>query len=61
MKVTMIATGLNEPLPKLDEVSDLLSDMELFPASKRRVGKEGAMAVDRNDLDIPTFIRRQID
>ena len=61
MRVTMIATGLNEPLPKLDEVSDLLSDMELFPAARRRVGQEGALAIDRNDLDIPTFIRRQID
>ena len=61
MKVTMIATGLSEPLPKFDEVSDLLGDMELFPAARRRVGKEGALAIDRNNLDIPTFIRRQID
>jgi cell division protein FtsZ len=61
MKVTMFATGLTEPLPKVDEVSDLLAKMELFPAGKRRVGAEGALTIDRNNLDIPTFIRRQID
>jgi len=61
MKVTMIATGLSDPLPKIDEVSDLLAEMDLFPGAKRRVGKEGALAIDRNNLDIPTFIRRQID
>jgi cell division protein FtsZ len=61
MKVTLIATGLNEPLPKLAEVSDLLDNMDLFPAARRRTGKEGVLAIDRNDLEIPTFIRRQID
>jgi len=61
LKVTMIATGLNEPLPKFDEVSDLLSDMDLFPGAKRQVGREGALAIDRNNLEVPTFIRRQID
>jgi cell division GTPase FtsZ len=61
MKVTMIATGLSDPLPKVDEVSDLLAEMELFPASRRTVGKEARLSIDRNNLDIPTFIRRQID
>jgi hypothetical protein len=35
--------------------------MELFPDTRRRVGKEGVLAIDRSNLDIPTFIRRQID
>jgi hypothetical protein len=61
MKVTMIATGLSDPLPKVDEVSDLLAEMELFPAGKRTSGKESRLAIDRTNLDIPTFIRRQID
>ena len=61
MKVTMIATGLSDPLPKVDEVSDLLAEMELFPAGKSRVSTEGSLSIDRNNLDIPTFIRRQID
>ena len=61
MKVTMIATGLSDPLPKVDEVSDLLAEMELFPAGRRTAGKEGRLSLDRNNLDIPTFIRRQID
>jgi cell division GTPase FtsZ len=61
MKVTMIATGLSDPLPKVDEVSDLLAEMELFPSAKRTAGTEARLAIDRNNLDIPTFIRRQID
>lgn len=61
MKVTMIATGLSDPLPKVDEVSDLLAEMELFPSIKRTAGKEARMTIDKGNLDIPTFIRRQID
>jgi len=61
MKVTMIATGLSDPLPKVDEVSDLLVEMELFPTVRRLAGKDSRMAIDRSNLDIPTFIRRQID
>jgi len=61
IKVTMIATGLSDPLPKVDEVSDLLAEMELFPGANRMAGKDSRLAIDRNNLDIPTFIRRQID
>ncbi len=61
LKVTMIATGLSDPLPKVDEVSDLLAEMELFPSMKRTAGTEARLSIDKGNLDIPTFIRRQID
>jgi cell division protein FtsZ len=61
VKVTLIATGLNEPLPKIDDVSDLLQNIDMFPTARRRVGREAVLAIDRNDLEVPTFLRRQID
>ncbi|HTW90621.1 MAG TPA: cell division protein FtsZ [bacterium] len=61
MRVTMIATGLSDPLPKVDEVSDLLAEMDLFPSIKRTMGKEVTMAVDKHNLDVPAFLRRQLD
>jgi len=61
VKVTLIATGLNEPLPKFDDVRDLLNNVDLFPIKRRRVGKDNVLAVDKSDLEVPTFLRRQID
>jgi len=60
MKVTMIATGLNEPLPRLEEVSEFLTNSELIPL-KRRFNNQGELAVDKSDLEVPSFIRRQLD
>lgn len=61
VKVTVIATGLNEPLPRVEDVTDLLSNTDLFPAKRRTVLENGRVLVDRNDLEIPTFIRRNLD
>jgi len=61
IKVTLIATGLNEPLPRVEDVSDLLKDADLFPSRKRRLTGDGELVIDRNDLEIPTFIRRNLD
>jgi cell division protein FtsZ len=61
VKVTLIATGLNEPLPKLNDVSDMLENLEMFPAARRHQGKDMVASIDKNDLEIPTFLRRQID
>ncbi len=61
IKVTMIATGLNEPLPKLEDVVEMLKNTEIFPISRRRVGEDGMPWVDPKDLEVPTFVRRQMD
>jgi len=61
IKVTLIATGLNDPLPGIEDVSDLLTDADLFPAGRRKVGRNGELVLDRNDLEIPTFLRRSLD
>jgi cell division protein FtsZ len=61
IKVTVIATGLNEPLPRVEDVTDLLNNTDLFPAKRRTVLEDGRVLVDRNDLEIPTFIRRNLD
>lgn len=61
IKVTLIATGLNEPLPRVEDVTDLLTNADLFPARRRHLGKEGELVLDRNDMEIPTFLRRNLD
>jgi cell division protein FtsZ len=61
MKVTLIATGLDEPLPRVEDVSDLLTNADLFPMKKRRAGKEGELAIDKADLEVPAFLRRHLD
>jgi cell division protein FtsZ len=60
VKVTLIATGLNERLPRVDELADLLQDASLFP-TRRRTVREGVLAIDKSDLEVPTFIRRNVD
>ncbi|MEO0082492.1 MAG: cell division protein FtsZ [candidate division WOR-3 bacterium] len=61
IRVTLIATGLAEPLPKVEDLTDLLTDADLFPSRRRRVGKDGELVLDRGDLEIPTFLRRSLD
>jgi len=61
IKVTVIATGLNEPLPTLDDVSDLLTDATLFPHRRRELDGEGRAVLKKNDLEVPTFLRRSLD
>lgn len=60
VKVTLIATGLADPLPKADDLADLLLNQELFP-NRRRGGREGVPAFDKSDLEVPTFMRRSVD
>jgi cell division protein FtsZ len=60
MKVTMIATGLNEPLPRLEDVTDFITNSEMIPLKRRITGK-GELPVDKSNLEVPTFIRRQLD
>ena len=61
MKVTLIATGLNEPLPEVADISDLLSSTELFPATKRTFDENGQLVINRSDLEIPAFLRKNMD
>uniref|UniRef100_A0A7C4GHN9 Tubulin/FtsZ 2-layer sandwich domain-containing protein n=1 Tax=candidate division WOR-3 bacterium TaxID=2052148 RepID=A0A7C4GHN9_UNCW3 len=61
MKVTMIATGLNEPLPRIEDVADLLTSTDLFPTRRRQPGKSIEVAIDKSDLEVPTFLRRHFD
>lgn len=60
VKVTLIATGLADPLPKVDDLSDLLKSPEFFP-TRRRVARDGVLVVDKSDLEVPTFLRRGLD
>lgn len=61
MKVTVIATGIEEALPKPDEVCELLKQDEIFPVRRRRIRQEAELAIDKSNLEIPTFLRRQLD
>jgi len=62
IKVTLIATGLNEPLPRIDDVTDMLKDIDLFPAHQAEGGRRrGELVIDKNNLEIPTFLRRNMD
>lgn len=61
IKVTLIATGLNESLPKFDDLSDLLNNSEMFSTPRRRPNREGVYTLDKNDMEVPTFLRRHVD
>ncbi len=61
MKVTVIATGLNEPLPEVADISDLLSNTEMFPTTKRTFDEDGQLVINRSDLEIPAFLRKNLD
>lgn len=59
MRVTVVATGIEE-LVRINDVMDMLNSDELFPL-RRRVKKGEEVVIDKNNLEIPTFLRRQID
>lgn len=61
VKVTLIATGLAELLPGVDDVADLLVNSELFPNRRRELLEGGHLQINKNDLEIPTFLRRAMD
>lgn len=61
IKVTLIATGLNEPLPRLEETIEFITATEMIPLRRRTGLKPGELVVDKSDLEVPTFIRRQLD
>jgi len=59
-RVTVIATGIEESLPRIADVMELLTSDELFPI-RRNIRKGEEVTIDKNNLEIPTFLRRQID
>ncbi len=61
MKVTVIATGIEEALPRPDEVCELLRSDEIYPVRRRRIRQEAELAIDKTNLEIPAFLRRQLD
>ncbi len=60
MRVTVIATGIEESLPHLKEIMDMLNSDELFP-TRRPIKTGEPTPINKDDLDIPAFIRRQMD
>jgi cell division protein FtsZ len=61
IKVTLIATGLNEPLPTFEDVNDLLRDAVLFPNRRRELDAGGQPIFSKTDFDIPAFLRKGMD
>ncbi len=59
MRITVVATGIEE-LARIVDVMDMLNSDELFPI-RRRITKGEEVVIDKNNLEIPTFLRRQID
>jgi len=60
LKVTLIATGLNEPLPRIEDVSDLLSNLDESPFARGRT-RPSERAIDPTNLEVPTFLRKKLD
>lgn len=60
LRVAVIATGIEESLPRIKDIMELLTSDELFPI-RRHVKKGEDVVIDKNNLEIPTFLRRQID
>lgn len=61
IKVTLIATGLNDPLPGIKELADLFSNSEMFPGVRPYTERDGVPVINKNDLEIPAFMRRAMD
>lgn len=61
MKVTLIATGLNEALPRIEDLTDLLTGADLLPIKKHKAGRECEVVIDKANFEVPAFIRRQLD
>ncbi len=60
LRATVIATGIEESLPRIKDIMELLKSDELFPI-RRQIKKGEDIVIDKNNLEIPTFLRRQID
>jgi cell division protein FtsZ len=60
LKVTLIATGLNEPLPRIEDVSDLLNNLDESPFARGRT-RTNERAIDPTNLEVPTFLRKKLD
>lgn len=61
IRVTVIATGIEEALPKISDICDLLESQDLFPVRPRILKKDNKIIIDKTNLEIPAFLRRQID
>ncbi|MEO0072331.1 MAG: cell division protein FtsZ [candidate division WOR-3 bacterium] len=58
LRVTLIATGIEEALPSSQEILNSLAHSEITAAT---ISSERKFTVDKSNLDIPTFIRNQLD
>lgn len=61
VKVTIIATGIEEPPPRIPEVYDLLGPERAHPARREVPARVEPRTLSKDDLEIPTFLRRQLD
>jgi cell division protein FtsZ len=73
LKVTVIATGFDEPAVEEEPVMKQAVNFETYAGGKTietptylrkgklNVGSDALAGYDENDLDVPTFLRRQID
>ncbi len=73
LKVTVIATGFDEPVVEEEPVMKQAVNFETYAGGKTietptylrkgklNVGPDALAGYDENDLDVPTFLRRQID
>jgi cell division protein FtsZ len=58
IRITVIATGIEESLPRPKDIIDILQATNLLSDVRAKSGK---LNLDKDNLEIPTFIRRQID
>jgi len=65
VRVTVIATGIEEPFPKIGDIKELANITNAFTDRRRKLltsGQPGtAGVIDKSNLEIPAFLRRQID
>jgi len=69
LKVTVIATGIEDPPPKIPEAYDLVQSEIETPTFKRQeyarhtatFDTQKMRSISKDDLEIPTFLRRQLD
>lgn len=61
VKVTVIATGIEEPPPRIPEVYELLGSERVHPIRREASTWADPRIFSKDDLEIPTFLRRQLD
>jgi len=65
VRVTVIATGIEEPFPKIGDIKELATITNTFTDRRRKqllAGQSGSGdVIDKSNLEIPAFLRRQID